>query len=122
MGEREDKWEHIVMKLMKKNKKGKTTLSFTSPDFVKKESVKKCLRSKKENTAQSLLLRRVQWSFDWDESYCDKVFAYNLPGTGNRLPSRDPDLCDCKQTADHDPCQHSCCCDSDGCHPTKCTT
>ena len=63
--------------------------------------------------------RRVQWSFDGDDGYCDEVFANTKP---KRLPSRDPDLCDCKQTADDSPCQHSCCCDSDGCHPTKCTT
>jgi WD40 repeat protein len=63
--------------------------------------------------------RRVQWSFDGDDGYCDEVFANTKP---KRLPSRDPDLCDCKPTADGDPCQQSCCCDSDGCHPTKCTT
>jgi hypothetical protein len=46
--------------------------------------------------------RRVQWIFDGDDGYCDEVFANTKP---KRLPSRDPDLCDCKPTADGDPCK-----------------
>ncbi len=37
------------MKLVKFKKRGKITLSFISPDFFKKKSVIKCLRSKKRN-------------------------------------------------------------------------
>ena len=65
--------------------------------------------------------RRTQWSFEGEDGYCDTEFAY---GDGKRLPSKDPALCDCMRTdADTgDACKQSCCCDSQGCHQTKCTT
>jgi WD40 repeat protein len=56
------------------------------------------------------MLRQAQWSFDGDDGYCDTHVTPE--GQDDRTPSEHPELCD----------DNSCCCDLDGCHPTKCTT
>jgi len=90
--------------------------------------------------------QRALWSFDGDDGYCDM----RLPGQveGNRFASENPELCDCQYqrsvtsvgsnignsgagtvgvgssvpAAEAEQCQRSCCCDLEGCHPSKCST
>ena len=53
--------------------------------------------------------RKAQRSFDGDDGYCD---MRKMTQGQDRTPSENPDLCSAS----------SCCCDSQGCHPSKCST
>ena len=68
--------------------------------------------------------RRELWSFDGDDGFCD--LKYFDKRDDARFSSLNPDLCDCRRqgagVAVNVSCASSCCCDQDGCHPTKCTT
>jgi len=63
----------------------------------------------KPSASHASMFRQAQWSVDGDDGYCD--MSKTTQGQ-DRTPSENPARCSAS----------SCCCDSQGCHPRKCST